>query len=570
MSDYYDLGSYTRRVSTVSAAAQRWFDRGLNWLYGYNHDEAVKCFRKALDFDPQCVMAYWGVAYGLGCNYNKQWEAFSPEALARALRQGRAAILQGCKHLSRAAAVEAALLIALEKRFQRADESDVAVLESWNDEFAGAMRAVYRAFPDDWDVAALFADALINRTPWQLWDLQTGEAAEDADTLEAIAAVESALDQVEATAADPHPGLLHLYIHLLEMSPQPERALRAADQLRELTPDAGHLLHMPSHIDVLCGQYHDAVVANRRAIAVDNVFAARDGVLTNYTFYRAHNIHFKVYAAMLLGQFKTALAAADEIAELAHEDLLRIADPPMADHLEGIVSMRLHVLVRFGKWRKILAEQPPLDETLYCNSLAMYHYARAIALATLHEHEAAIAEVAAFKRAQAKVPDTRYIFNNSCIDVLAVAAAMMQGEVAYHRGDYARAFGWLRQAVCLDDNLEFAEPWGWAMPTRHALGALLLQQGQVEEALAVYRADLGFDRSLCRAMQRRNNVWSLRGYVTCLEGLGRSAEADLARPQLELALARADVEITASCFCAVGNSGNSGEGSACCDERDEH
>lgn len=565
MSDYYDLGAYTRPVTSDAPAAQRWFDRGLNWLYGYNHDEAVKCFRKALEHDPRCVMARWGVAYGLGCNYNKQWEAFSPEALQQALRQGRAAILAGYAHLRRASPVEAALLQALEKRFQRDDECDVEVLETWNDAFAEAMREVYRAFPQDWDVAALFAEALINRTPWQLWDLETGEPAAGADTLEALAVVESARDQIEAAGAQPHPGLLHLSIHLLEMSPQPERAMRAADQLRELCPDAGHLLHMPSHIDVLCGQYHEAVLANRRAIAVDNIFAARDGVLSDYTFYRAHNMHFKVYAAMLLGQFKTALAAAQEIAELAHEDLLRITDPPMADHLEGILSMRLHVLIRFGRWRQILAEPAPADERLYCNSLAMHHYARAIAWATLQEHDAAAAEAAAFHAARAQVPESRLIFNNTCIDVLGVAAAMMQGELAYHQGDQERAFAHLRAAVYLDDHLEFAEPWGWAMPTRHALGALLLESGQVEQALAVYRADLGLDRTLSRATQRPNNVWSLRGFVTCLERLGRFAEADLLRPQLQLALARADVEIAASCFCATGGGRQI---SACCDARE--
>lgn len=561
MSDYYDLGAYTRPVTSDAPAAQRWFDRGLNWLYGYNHDEAVKCFRKALEHDPRCVMACWGVAYGLGCNYNKQWEAFSPEALQQALRQGRAAILAAYAHLRRASPVEAALLQALEKRFQRDDEHDVDVLKTWNDAFAEAMREVYRAFPQDWDVAALFAEALINRTPWQLWDLETGEPAAGADTLEALAVVESARDQIEAAGAQPHPGLLHLSIHLLEMSPQPERAMRAADQLRELCPDAGHLLHMPSHIDVLCGQYHEAVLANRRAIAVDNIFAARDGVLSDYTFYRAHNMHFKVYAAMLLGQFKTALAAAQEIAELAHEDLLRITDPPMADHLEGILSMRLHVLIRFGRWRQILAEPAPADERLYCNSRAMHHYARAIAWATLQEHDAAAAEAAAFHAARAEVPESRLIFNNTCIDVLGVAAAMMQGELAYHKGDHERAFEHLRQAVFLDDHLEFAEPWGWAMPTRHALGALLLESGQVEQALAVYRADLGLDRTLSRATQRPNNVWSLRGFVTCLERLGRFAEADLLRPQLQLALARADVEIATSCFCATGGGRQI---SACC------
>ena len=550
MSAYYDLGSYSRGVTTVSAEAQRWFDRGLNWLYGYNHDEAVKCFRRALAQDATCVMAYWGLAYGLGCNYNKKWEVFEPSALAAALREGREAILAAHAHLDKVPGVEAALIHALEKRFQRDDETDVEVLEGWNDEFAAAMRILYRENPQDWDVAALFAEALINRTPWQLWDLETGEPAEEADTLEAIDVIEAAMRQMEAAGAEPHPGLLHLYIHVVEMSPRPERAIRAADQLRELAPEAGHLLHMPSHIDVLCGDYQNAIVANRRAIAVDNVFAERDGVLTDYTFYRAHNIHFKVYAAMLLGQFKTAMEAAVEIEKLANEDLLKIETPPMADHLEGILSMRLHVLIRFGKWREILQEPAPTDHKLYCNSLAMRRYARAIALATLQDHGAAAAEAAAFEQARAKVPDTRFIFNNCCIDVLEIAAAMMNGEVAYHKGDIEVAFAHLRQAVFLDDHLNFAEPWGWAMPTRHALGALLLEQGQVEEALCVYRADLALDDSLCRAMQHPNNVWSLQGYVDCLDRLDRQAEADLMRPQLRLALARADVAITASCFCA--------------------
>ena len=550
MSDYYDLGSYSRTITTDSAEAQRWFDRGLNWLYGYNHDEAVKCFRRALAHDETCVMAYWGLAYGLGCNYNKKWEVFEPGALAEALREGGKAILAAYAHLDKVTCEEAALLRALEKRFQSDDETDVEALEGWNDEFAAVMRLVYRQYPQDWDVAALFAEALINRTPWQLWDLETGEPAEEADTLEAIEVLEAAMRQMEAAGVPPHPGLLHLYIHVVEMSPRPERALQAADQLRELAPDAGHLLHMPSHIDVLCGNYYNAIVANRRAIAVDNVFAERDGVLTDYTFYRAHNIHFKVYAAMLLGQYKTAMEAAHEIQGFANEDLLKIETPPMADHLEGILSMRLHVLIRFGKWEEILQEPAPNDDMLYCNSLAMRHYARAIAQATLQDHDGAAAEAAAFERARSKVPDTRFIFNNSCIEVLEIAAAMMKGEVAYHKGDTDAAFRHLRQAVFLDDQLDFAEPWGWAMPTRHALGALLLEQGQVEEALEVYRADLGLDDSLCRAMQHPNNVWSLQGYVDCLDRLGRQAEADLMRPQLRLALARADVAITASCFCA--------------------
>ena len=552
MSDYYDLGDYSRQITTPSAEAQRWFDRGLMWTYGYNFEAAVDCFQKAVVIDPTCVMAYWGIAYGVGCNYNKEWNVFSPEMIAQAMAQAREAIHQGYTHLDKVTAVEADLIRAVEKRFQAEGVHEEAVLIGWNDDYADAMRLVYQTYPDDWDVAALFAEALMNRTPWQLWDLKTGQPAEGASTEEAITVLERALGQVEATGAAPHPALLHLYVHVMEMSSHPEKALSAADILRQLAPDAGHLKHMPSHIDILCGHYYDAVVANNNAIAVDNKFLVRDGEMNEYTFYRAHNIHFKVYAAMLLGQYKTALAATNQMAALAHEAILRIENPPMADSLEGMVSMKLHVLIRFGQWPAILEEPFPPDKELYCNTTAMLHYARGIASATLGDFAAAEVERAAFKAAQANVPDHRYIFNNTCVDILEVAAAMMNGEIEYHQGNYEVAFDYLRQAVYLDDHLQYAEPWGWMMPTRHALGALLLEQGRVEEATAVYRADLGLDKTIYRPMQHPDNVWSLHGYVACLQQLGQHEAAAAMQTRLDLALARADVDINASCFCAVG------------------
>ncbi len=562
MSVYYDLGTHSRTITTKSEAAQRWFDRGLMWLYGYNHGEAVKCFRRAADHDPACIMAHWGIAYGVGCNYNKKWSVFTPENVAKTMETARGAILAGYRYLASVTPVEAALIQAVEKRFQRKGEHPEEVLEAWNGEYAAAMRAVYRRFPDDWDVVALFAEALINRTPWQLWDLPTRQASAGADTVEAIDVLERALAQVAATGVDPHPGLLHIYIHVMEMSPHPERALRAADQLRELVPDAGHLKHMPSHIDILCGDYYNAVRGNQRAIAVDNIYRDREGDLNEYTFYRNHNIHFKLYAAMLLGQYRTAMEAVSEMEALVHEDLLRVESPPMADHLEGMLSMRVHVLIRFGKWKEILEVPFPENRTLYCNTVAMLHYARAIAAATLGQFELAEVERAAFQVAVAAVPDTRYIFNNTCIDILKIAEAMMNGEVAYHRGNHDDAYAELRRAVYLDDNLAYAEPWGWMMPTRHALGALLLEQGHVEEAAAVYRADLGLDQSIYRPMQHPDNVWALHGYVSCLQQQGKTAEATMMQGRLDQALARADVTITASCFCA-----GAGRNSSCgCDD----
>ena len=553
MSDYYDLGTYSRPVTTNSPAAQVWFDRGLLWCYGYNHEEAVRCFRTAAEHDDGCAMAYWGIAHASGSNYNKRWEAFAEEEWQEALAVARRATEDARARLGRATLLEQALIRALEQRYQSAQAQSALVLCAWNDAYAAAMRGVYAAFPNDLDVCALFAEALINRTPWQLWDLKSGEPAQGADTLETVAVLEQALRRMDEHGAEPHPGVLHMYIHTMEMSPHPERALRACDALRDLVPDAGHLCHMPSHIDVLCGHYYAGMVANSRAILADRKYVEQQGPRNFYTLYRSHNYHFKLYAAMLLGQYHPALQAASALIAAIPTDLLRVTTPPMADWLEGFVGMKMHVLVRFGRWQAILDEPLPDDPELYSVTTAMVHYARGVAHAACRHIEAAETEQQHFLAAFARVPKTRYIFNNTCTDILAIAAAMLHGEIAYRQGKYDSAFAHLRQAVELDDHLPYDEPWGWMQPARHALGALLLEQDRVEEAAQVYRADLGLDNTLSRASQHPENVWSLHGYVECLHRLGQHTEATAMQTRLDLAAARADVEINASCFCRVGD-----------------
>lgn len=546
MSDYYDLGSYSRKISTTSPAAQTWFDRGLAWCYGFNHEEAVRCFEKAAAADPQCAMAWWGIAYAAGPNYNKQWKAFDTVDLERSLTTAYKATAQALKLASTASPVEKALIEPLALRYPSSEPGQVTPI--WNDDYAAAMRKVYAAHRNDLDVASLFAEAIMNRTPWQLWDIATGKTAEGADTLEAIAVLERAMRR---PGGDSHPGLLHMYVHLMEMSPTPEKALTAADRLRHVVPDAGHLLHMPTHIDVLCGDYHNVVEWNDRAIKADRKYLAKEGALNFYSLYRCHDYHFKLYGAMFLGQFAPAIAAAEEMASTLTEDLLTIDVPPMADWLEGFVPMKMHVLIRFGKWHEIIATELPKNQALYCVTTAMIHYAKAVAHAASGNVPAAEAEARLFTAAAAKVPPTRYVFNNTCLDILAIAAEMMQGEIAYRKGQHAQAFAHLRKSVELDDNLPYDEPWGWMQPTRHALGALLLEQGQVAEAEAIYRADLGLDSTLRRSCQHPDNVWSLHGYHECLTKLGKTAEANLIKPRLDIALARADVRVEASCFCRL-------------------
>ncbi|VVN67152.1 hypothetical protein [Pseudomonas fluorescens] len=552
MDDYYDLGTYSRAMTTGSPQAQRWFDRGLLWCYGYNHDEAIRCFRKAIEHDRDCAMAYWGIAYASGPNYNKRWDAFIEQELKEAVAQARLATQAALAHIDSASPVEQGLIRALEQRYQANQATSLEQLFSWNDAYAASMREVYRSFADDPDVAALFAEALIDRTPWLLWDLRSGQPAAGADTLEAVAVLEQALQRMERHGDTPHPGVLHMYDHTMEMSPHPERALRAGDVLRDLVPDAGHLRHMPSHIDVLCGDYRGAMITNSRAIQADGKYLEQEGPLNFYTLYRCHNYHFKLYSAMFLGQYRPALEAADQLQATIREELLRVEQPPMADWLEGFVSMKVHVQIRFGKWQDILANPLPNDQALYCVTTAMLHYARGVAHAACGHVAAAETEQQFFLDALTRVPASRYIFNNTCLDILAVAGAMLSGEIEYRKGNYDSAFAHLRQALSLDDNLPYDEPWGWMQPVRHALGALLLEQGRVEEALQAYRADLGLDHTLSRASWHMDNVWSLHGYVECLKQLGRDEEAAAAQTRLDLAMARADVPIMASCFCRVG------------------
>ncbi|MDT0614956.1 hypothetical protein [Streptomyces lancefieldiae] len=557
--DYYDLGTHGRPVTTSSSEAQRWFDRGLVWTYAFHHEEAVSCFEAAAAADPDCAMAHWGIAYALGPNYNKPWEAFDAQERARTVDRTHAAVERAHERAEGATPVERALIGALRARYPQARAvEDCSV---WNAPYAESMRAVHQLAPDDLDVATLHADALMNLTPWRMWDLRTGLPAEGARTLEA----KDVLDRALATAAGrDHPGLLHLYIHLMEMSATPEAALPVADRLRGLVPDAGHLHHMPSHLEVLCGDYRRVVSDNSAAIAADEKYRARAGAMNFYTLYRSHNYHFRIYGAMFLGQYEVALETAAQLEASVPEELLRVESPPMADWLEGFLAMRVHVLIRFGRWADILRLPLPADPRLYCVTTAMLHYARGIALSATGEVAEAEAERVLFREAVARVPDTRTLFNNTCADLLAVASAMLDGELEYRKGDHAAAFAALEHSIALDDNLPYDEPWGWMQPTRHAYGALLLEQGRVAEAEAVYRADLGLDDSLPRARQHPGNVWALHGLHECLVRLGRAGEARIVAQQLTFAAALADVRVEASCYCRLGTGPATAGTGGCC------
>ncbi len=551
--DYpYDIGDYACPVSTDSVAAQMWFNRGIIWLYAFDLELAGRCFGEAIACDEQCAMAHWGLAYSSGIYYNKPWARMQSDELAEKLRLTYDISRDALARIDNASPVERQMIEALQFRYQSPTPVDTADYHRWDDEYAAAMRKVYKNFPENNDVCALTAEALMTRTPWALWELKSGLPASNASTEEAIAILEEGMARLQNAGTGPHPGMLHMYIHVMEMSPFPEKALPACDALRDIAPGSGHLIHMPTHIDVQCGHYHNVLVDNQRGIAADRKYYDKVGALNFYSAYRLHNYHFAIYGAMFLGQYEPALAAAEELIETTPEELLRLPSPPMADFIESYISMKQHVYIRFGKWQEIIAQDLPEDRELYCVTTASIHYSKGVAHAALGEVEEAEREKALFLAARNKVPDSRLLHTNTCIDLLAIATEMLDGEIEYRKGNHDVAFAHLRRAVELDDALLYDEPWGWMQPVRHALGALSLEQGRVEEAEQAYREDLGLAGNLPRACIHPDNIWSLKGLDECLRRRGASDtdEAKLIEQRLKLAAARSDLPVGASCHCA--------------------
>jgi tetratricopeptide (TPR) repeat protein len=538
----YDLGKCTRPIRTSSPAAQIWFDRGLTWTWAFNHEEAVRCFQRALLEDPTCSMAYFGVSYANGGNYNRPFQLRSkeelPGLLAACVRAAELAVQHATDPLERALA-EALLL-----RYPAEPTPTAAELKHCTRLWGDAMRDVYARYGDDLDVAAIYADSRMNLAPWQLWDIPTGKPNVDAHTLEIRDVLARALVDPRSHT---HAGVLHLWIHLMELSPTPELAIVPGDRIRDLVPSSGHLRHMPSHIDIVTGDYRRAIASNAQAIVADREYERFTDDSDFYAIYRTHNAEFLVYAALFSGQLEVARAGVDEIERILSDRLLRLGDN--ADWFETFRADRAHILVRFGRWDELLALPIPADQVLFAVTTATLRYARGVAYAVLGHVAKAEEEQRLFRAACAAVPATRMAYPNSAHSILAVGESMLAGELDYRKGNFDAAFVHLREAVRRSDNLVYAEPWGWMQPPRHALAALLLEQGHVEDAAAVYAADLGFDATLPRAHWHPRNVWALHGYHECLRKLGQPALANIVKADLDIALAVADVEIRSSCYC---------------------
>ncbi|PYI08372.1 TPR domain protein [Aspergillus sclerotiicarbonarius CBS 121057] len=550
--DYYNLGTYTRDISSTNDAAKVWFNRGLIWSYAFNHTEAYRCFEQAIIHDRTCAIAYWGLAYAIGPNYNKAWRLFDPVDLEHTMKLGYEAIKHAHTLLQTTSTtlIEQALIEAMQTRFPTPHPSpDYTPI---NDAYCHAMQDVHARFPQDIDAITLYIDAQMHTAQRKMFDINSGLpiASSPVHTLQNL--FTTTLNH--HPQAPSHPGLLHFHIHFSEMSSTPSTALRAADYLRNLVPDAGHLHHMPTHLDILIGDYRRAIASNTAAIHADEKYLALNGPKNMYSFYRLHDYHSLIYAAMLSGQRQIALQVLDPMESTLTEDVLRTESPPLADWLEFFKSVRVHVYIRFGMWDEIIAlSLPPAEKRdLYCVTTAMTHYGKGIAYAATGNLPDADAQRELYLTAAGRVPDSRRDYPNRIMDVLKVATAMLNGEIEYRRGRYEVAFEHLREAVRYDDALLYTEPWGWMVPTRHAYGALLLEQGYVEEAARAYAEDLGIEDRLTRAHQHPGTVWALHGYYECLGRLGRHAEARIIKQQLDVAVGVADVDVSSSCFCRLG------------------
>ena len=514
------LGDRGRKVSTRSPEAQRYFDQGLSFLYAFNHDEAIRSFRKAAELDPDCAMAWWGIAIANGPHINNPVLPTDRAEAAWAALEGARANAGG------ATATEQALIQALGARYADPPPEDRAALDL---AYAGAMRQVWRRYPNDADVGALFAEAMMDLRPWDLW---TREGQPQPGTEAIVATLE------EVMVVDPnHPLALHLYIHAVEASPEPGRADAPADRLRDLQPGLGHLVHMPSHIDVRRGRWQQAVIANAKAMEANRAYRALSPRYGFYGLYMAHDNHMLAFAAMMNGQSALAMGVIDQLVTDMPEQWT-IDYAPIAD---GYQVMPLEVRIRFGLWDEILVA-PEFPER-YPFARAMRHYARGIAYAAKGDVEAAREEQVAFRAAKEKAPAEGFFGNNSTTALLGIADDVLEGEILYREGRSAAAFATLGRAIAQEDALRYDEPPSWILPTRHALGALLLDAGHPGEAEVVYRQDLE---------RLPNNGWALYGLSRSLERQGKRAEAAKVKKELEEVWVLSDIELTTSCYCALG------------------
>ena len=510
------IGDHHHPVTTSSERAQLFFDQGLKLTYAFNHQEALRAFKEAARLDPDCAMAYWGWALVLGPNLNLPMR---PEVVGQAYDAARMAVERKDKVTDK----ERMLIEALAERYSDDPEAERAPLDA---AYAEAMTAVYEKYPEDDDVATLYAAALMNLAPWNYW---TADGRPQGQTAKFLAVLEGAMER------DPnHEGALHYYIHAVEPV-DPERGVEAADNLRGLAPGAGHLTHMPSHIYMQVGRYGEAFEANVQAAKADEGYLTQCRAQGIYPLnYYPHNVHFLVWAAIMQGKSADALEAAR-----------KVASKVPADHhgndwalYQTFLSMPLYTMARFGMWQEILDEPKPTGDTRYWTGI--WHYARGLAFVHTGKRKRAGKELAALRAIvdDPTTPEVLIGFSNAHV-LLTIAREVLEGEVAARSGDFDAAVARLDKAVRYEDSLLYTEPPDWYYPVRHTLGAVLLEAGRLREAEVVYWQDLE---------KYQDNGWALYGLYQTLKAQGHPARAYDVERLFREAWGHADVTLASSRF----------------------
>ena len=504
------LGRVHHSVSTRNPRAQRFFDQGLAYMYAFNHQEAERSFKRAAELDPRLAMSWWGVALAVGPNYNLDVD---PDRE----KQAYDAIQKALSLSSKAPENERAYIEALAKRYTDDPKAD---LKKLGVEYKNAMAALVKRYPNDLDAATLYAESMMNLRPWQLWS-HDGKPAEE--TEEIIAVLESVMRR-----APHHTGANHYYIHAVEASPRPGRALASARRLKTLAPTAGHLVHMPAHIYIRVGDYHGAVLANEAGAKADETYIKNNGAESMYPMmYYNHNLHFLAIAAGFEGRFLTAKKAADQ---------LQASTAPQAKQmpmLEAFVPTPTLILVQFRRWDDILKLSPP-DPALPLNA-AVWHFARGVAQAASGRVKEAEGERDALIEARKNLPADMPWSLNKASDVLAIATDVLNAKIALAKSDRRSALELLRHAVTVEDSLAYDEPPSWYLPVRESLGGALLGGREYAEAEKVFRAELERHPRSGRA---------LLGLSESLKGQGKKTAARSAWQEFQAAWKNSDTRLT--------------------------
>lgn len=502
--------NFTYPITTKSKVAQRYFDQGLILSYGFNHVEAARSFKEAIRQDPDCASCYWGLAYVLGPNYNAKMNM-------EVLTEAEEAVANARLRADKCSAKENALIIALSKRYPKNTTDDP---KPFYVAYADELKKVSEKFPDDLDIAALYAESLMDLHPWDLW-LKTG--APKPWTPQIIDILEGILRRNPQ-----HAQGVHLYIHATEASNNPERCLPYANTLRTLIPGSGHLVHMPSHTYINTGHYHEGALANERAVQIDSQYIAACHIAGVYPFgYYPHNWHFLAACAALEGRSKKALEASQFLAHYVAEKSM----------YEVFYSIPWHIMVKFSMWDKILAEPKPNDTLVY--SQAAWTYAQGMAYAATGKADKAQDCLSILKKLELDTTIAKIEVNDStkASAIVAISKIVLESEIAYRKGNLQSAITLFRKAVEKEDNLRYDEPPAWFFSVRHNLGRVLIEAGQYVEAERVYREDL---------KKYKENGWALIGLYQALLKQGKKVEAQLVKIRYEKAWQYADVPLTNS------------------------